>query len=600
MPKNHAKSNQQLTVPQHFHRQEGSSKWYVRLVPPTHLKGVPGVKEYRKSTGHADLRRAKPVGQTLIAEKLREWDALARATQANEATPTILTQELIDIICAARLYSWMRNDDEERLDGIDDEQLLEIDSFCELTDKAMRSVLAQGSASSRWPEVADSVLDWCLSMRHDIEPTDPSFPLLIRSFAKVEKEAQSRIALRNEGEDTETPAPPRTARYKLSDVTNPFEEFKSINVEKKHLSTTLNAWKLFIEYSGDIPLDSVTAAHIYDFMQHRMHASTKPWSESRAKSFGKRVLREIFGFARTKGFMTILNPIDALEVFPSLSKSDEASRKKPRYPFKSAQLNSLFAAEWYDPNDANRFRGKMRTDLGARYWIPLFGLFHGNRVSEALQLIASDFSWDNGVFVVHFQTELEDADGKPEPAPPKHSGGNKQPSGHNVQQLRHLKTLATKRLVPVHPKLLELGLEDFIAARRKDGPNALLFPSSMPNKDSENPKLGRAYEQAFLRFVRDHLGFGSGYGSHSFRHQLEDRLRNTQADNGSWPAGMSQQYTGRKRTREADRKVTEEEGSEAAYGNGYIPQSMLRYISQIDFSDITLPKPFGTWLPSSR
>ncbi|CAM5321606.1 hypothetical protein [Eoetvoesiella caeni] len=306
MPKNHAKSNQQLTVPQHFHRQEGSSKWYVRLVPPTHLKGFPGVKEYRKSTGHADLRRAKPVGQTLIAEKLREWDALARATQANEATPTILTQELIDIICAARLYSWMRNDDEERLDE------------------------------------------------------------------------------------------------------------------------------------------------------------------------------------------------------------------------------------------------------------------------------------------------------KPEPARPKHSGGNKQPSGHNVQQLRHLKTLATKRIVPIHPKLLELGLEDFIAARRKDGPNALLFPSSMPNKDSENPKLGRAYEQAFLRFVRDHLGFGSGYGSHSFRHQLEDRLRNTQADNGSWPAGMSQQYTGRKRTREAGRKVTEEEGSEAAYGNGYIPQSMLRYISQIGFSDITLPKPFYTWLPSGR
>ncbi len=595
MPKNHAKSNQLLTVPPHFYKQPGSNNWSVRLTPPKHVQHLVGKSEYRRSTGHADLVRARPVGQTLIADKLREWDALACASEVRDATPTILSTDLIETICAARLYSWMRNDDEERLEGISDEQLLEIESFCELADKAMRSVLAQGKASKRWPEVIDTVTDWCLTMGYDVEPGDPSFPLLIRSFARVEKEAQSRISRRNEGEDTETPAPPRATLHKLSDVTKPFEEFKSINVEKKHLSTTLNAWKLFIDYCGDIPLDSVTSAHIYDFMHHRMYASTKPWSESRAKTFGKRVLREIFGFARTKGFMTISNPIDALEVFPSLSKSDEASRKKPRYPFTRTQLNALFASEWYDPKDENRFRGKMRTDLGARYWIPLIGLFHGNRVSEALQLVASDFSWSSGVFVVRFQTELEEADEKPETVPQKRGGG-KQPPGHDVRDLRHLKTTATKRIVPVHPKLLELGLEDFIVARRKEGANAVLFPSSLPNPNSKNPKLGRAYEQAFLRFVRDHLGFGSGYGSHSFRHQLEDRLRNTQADNGSWPAGMSQQYTGRKRTREADRNVTEEEGSEAAYGNGYIPQSMLRYISQIDFSDVVLPAPFAAWL----
>lgn len=599
MPKNHAKKNQLLTVPQHFYRPKTSRNWYVRLVPPAHLKGVPGVEELRKSTGHSDLKRARPIGQTLIAERLREWDALARASDASKAAPTILTHDLIDTICATRLYSWMRNDDEERLAGIDDEQLLEIDSFCELTDKAMRSILAQGSASSRWPEVADTVLDWCLAMGYEVEPTDPSFPLLIRSFAKVEKEAQSRIALRNEGEDTETPAPPRTARHKLSDVTNPFEEFKSISVEKKHLSTTLNAWKLFIEFSGDIPLDSVTAAHVYEFMQHRMHTTTKPWSEARAKSFGRRVLREIFGFARTKGFMTIPNPIDALEVFPSLSKSDEASRKKPRYPFTSAQLNTLFASDWYDPKDENRFRGKMRADLGARYWIPLIGLFHGNRVSEALQLAVSDFSWDSEVFVVHFRTELEDANEKSETNSSARREGA-QLSTHDVQQLRRLKTTATERVVPVHPKLLELGLADFVKARREEGPNALLFPSSLPNPGSKNPKLGRAYEQSFLRFVRDQLGFGNGYGSHSFRHQLEDRLRNTQARDGNWPPGLSQQYTGRKRTREVDIKVTEEQGSEAAYGIGYQARWMLLYISQIDFSDVVLPPRFTAWLPHKK
>src|SRR5690606_34571874 len=121
-------------------------------------------------------------------------------------------------------------------------------------------------------------------------------------------------------------------------------------------------------------------AHIYDFMLDRLHAAHKPWSEQRAKSFGKRTLREIFGFARTRGLMTVPNPVDALEVFPTLSKADEASRKKPRHPFNSSQLNTFFSSEWYDPYNSNQFRGKMREDLGARYWVPLIGLFHGNRV----------------------------------------------------------------------------------------------------------------------------------------------------------------------------------------------------------------------------
>src|SRR5690606_14156541 len=114
-------------------------------------------------------------------------------------------------------------------------------------------------------------------------------------------------------EDTETPPPPRPVGHKLSEVTLPFEKYKGTNAGKKHLGTTLNAWKLLIEYCGDIALNSMTPAHIYDFMLDRMHAVHKPWSEQRAKSFGKRALREIFGFARTTGLMTAANPVDALE-----------------------------------------------------------------------------------------------------------------------------------------------------------------------------------------------------------------------------------------------------------------------------------------------
>jgi hypothetical protein len=44
--------------------------FYVCLTPPKALHHVVGKDKYRKSTGTADLRKAKPIGARLIAEKL--------------------------------------------------------------------------------------------------------------------------------------------------------------------------------------------------------------------------------------------------------------------------------------------------------------------------------------------------------------------------------------------------------------------------------------------------------------------------------------------------------------------------------------------------
>lgn len=366
----------------------------------------------------------------------------------------------------------------------------------------------------------------------------------------------------------------------LSDVTDAFRKYKAPRSGNKHLGTMLNAWRLLIEHCGDISLDSVTPSIIFGFMEARMHAPKKAWSESRAKTFGKHTLSEIFGFARTTGLMSSENPVDAMEAFPTLTAAEEASRQNPRYPYTSKQLNTLLASAWFDPANTTDFRGKMRDDLGARYWVPLIGVFHGTRVREPLQLVVSDFSYEGEVYVLSVRPELED-DGE---------------EAKMLAELRSVKTLATKRRIPVHPALLALGFEEFVRERRaQSGATALLFPSSMPKAGGKSPKLGRSYEQAFLRFVRDRLGFGPGLGNHGLRHQLEDRLRDTQARNGRWPAGLGQQYTGRTRTREVDRDVLLDEGSEASYGVGYTPAAILPYISTIDFSDLALPAPFADW-----
>ena len=226
----------------------------------------------------------------------------------------------------------------------------------------------------------------------------------------------------------------------------------------------------------------------------------------------------------------------------------------------------------------------MGADLGARYWVPLVCMLHGNRIREVLQLVASDVEVKDGPAIIQFRQEME---------------------GEQVEMLaagvhRSLKNDPSCRSVALHPTLVELGFVAFVTERSKSGgANAMLFPSSLPKPGGKRPILGRAYEQAFLRFVRDTLAFGHGFGNHSFRHQLEDRIRDAQLPGHRWPAGLAQTYTGRKRVRDSDRGLIEVEGSEAEYGRGHSPATMLPYISKLNFAAVTTPPPFAAWVASA-
>jgi hypothetical protein len=570
-------------VPENFYRPKHgrSQNLYVRLVPPTVLQGLPGVCEYRKSTGTADLRRAKAVGAQLIAAKRAEWDQLLSAVESAPGT-RILSADLIENICARRLYDWMRMDDSARFagQGYDDTARSALTQLCDVTDQSIRSVLARGKASPAWDVTLDVIDAWCAQIDTPVGRSDPLYPQLVRKFAEVELEAANRLLHRNEGKPSETPTKPAAAGATLSAMIEPYREYKRPNSGVKHLGTSANVWSLLIAHMGDVPLSGVKGADIYDFIESRMHSPDKPWSMQYAHGLVKRTLREVFGLARTRGLLAGSNPVDDLDVMPKLTAKEERARQRPRHPYTDAQLSTLFTSEWYR-RDSGRWRGKMGKDLGARYWVPLVCLLHGNRVREVLQLAASDISTAGAVPVLVLREELEG-----EQAELLASGA-----------VRSLKNLATARTVPMHPTLCALGFVAFAEKRRKDGgENALLFPSSLPKPGGRSPMLGRAYEQAFLRFVRDELAFGSGYGNHSFRHQLEDRIRDAQRPGHQWPAGMAQAYTGRMRLRSEDVGRIRTEGSESGYGRGHAPALLLEYVKTLSFEGVTLPAAFERWL----
>ena len=69
-----------------------------------------------------------------------------------------------------------------------------------------------------------------------------------------------------------------------------------------------------------------------------------------------------------------------------------------------------------------------------RYWIPLIGIYTGMRLNEICQLYVDDVKYLNRIWYFRLTNERSD---------------------------QSLKNKQSKRLVPIHPKLIELGFIDF-------------------------------------------------------------------------------------------------------------------------------------------
>ena len=139
--------------------------------------------------------------------------------------------------------------------------------------------------------------------------------------------------------------------------------------------------------------------------------------------------------------------------------------------------------------------------------IPLIAMFTGLRLEEIAQLRCADV-------VVHHQGAYFDI---------TKDRGNL--SFDEVQRTkddrRSLKTISSKRIVPVHSRLIELGLLDYVAVQRAKNCNDL-FPN-LPNNNSRKRSGG------FSKFWGDYtdrfVTVDTGKVFHSFRHLFIDKLR---------------------------------------------------------------------------
>jgi integrase len=137
------------------------------------------------------------------------------------------------------------------------------------------------------------------------------------------------------------------------------------------------------------------------------------------------------------------------------------------------------------------------------FWLPLIGVHTGMRINEIAQLLLSDLAVLDGVQCFNV-TDTPDPDEEPE----------------ETARAKTIKTEAGRRIVPVHARLVELGLMAYADTLRSAG-HSRLFPDLVGGRDGP----GQPASKQFGRYC-DRINLNdSELVFHSFRHGAVGRMR---------------------------------------------------------------------------
>lgn len=213
----------------------------------------------------------------------------------------------------------------------------------------------------------------------------------------------------------------------------------------------------------------------------------------------------------TNNYLTHLNTILNFAVYQDHIQDNPAAKvrivtnnkraREVRLPFDVAALNKIFGSPIYTHKNIPK-GGKGE----AGYWIPLLALFTGARLEEISQLRTGDIrkesyaSANREVFeecwIMHITDEGEG---------------------------QRLKTPTSKRKVPLHQKLLDLGFIDYCNSIHKDD---FIFPLLKPSKAFN--QRGANWAKWFSRYLRTSLEItDEKLVFHSFRHSFKHYARSS-------------------------------------------------------------------------
>ena len=185
------------------------------------------------------------------------------------------------------------------------------------------------------------------------------------------------------------------------------------------------------------------------------------------------------------------NPFKGLKLKRKVRPRDERDR------FSESELKKIFQKENYI-HFTNIEKGRYEL-----YWVPLIGVFSGLRLGEITSLYLSNIREIGG----NHRNKRWCFDILEEPNRPD----------------KHLKTLSSRRIVPIHDTLLKLGLIEFIELLKKKDPNRERLFQELPYREGNyNQNVSRFFNNRYL----PNLGLKTDKKNfHSFRHTVSDHLK---------------------------------------------------------------------------
>ena len=261
----------------------------------------------------------------------------------------------------------------------------------------------------------------------------------------------------------------------------------------------LAVYRLCMDIIGDLPLGEIGEDQALTYVEtlKKLPANMNKMPAYRGKTISEIIALNPVPMA-TRTINKSLERISSLFKFaiskpkydlrynPFSGRSLDESNAQQREPFTVDELKRLFGAVEH---------AERRYKTSYSYWLPLMGLLTGARLNELCQLHLSDFEVVGGIDCINIQ-DAEDG--------------------------QRVKNKSARRLVPVHDKLIEVGLIRYVNRLRAQGHDRL-FPTLELTEDG----YGKLPSRWFGRFKK-RCGIVEKHTKvfHSFRHTFISTLLN--------------------------------------------------------------------------
>ncbi|WP_205665271.1 site-specific integrase, partial [Caldimonas tepidiphila] len=267
-------------------------------------------------------------------------------------------------------------------------------------------------------------------------------------------------------------------------------------------------------------------------------------------------------YASAKGWIehSVALELD-LQLKAAERRASQAESKTPKLgaiALSTEELRHTYESEAYR-------EGALQIDW--KYWIDPLRLYTGARVSEISQLYTNDIVEVDGVPCFSFVNDILTDDDE------ESDTGGFMSKAQTLEEYRRLKNRASRRIIPIHPKLIELGFLEWVRNRRQivgREPGLLFFGLTWEPKSG----YGRKPSQHTLELLK-----AAGVWQkrrkvgHSLRANCAQELQRV-----GMPMDLIQRYLGHSTGTELETSYMEGE-----QGPAYPARHALNYLQQMDF-----------------